>query len=224
MDDKVNSAVKLMDKARTEGTPGMLFTGGKDSMIMLHIWRNNVESSQPPLLVVDTYNQFEEIYDFRKEIADEWGLELDVRANKEFLEDVIWNDEDERGFAWDGPKTEGCCGALKIEVMGYFIEDGYDPLIVGRRSADVNGNLPERERKNDPLPHHRIHPLHDWSDAHIEAYIKKHRVPLPELYYDGYEHTDCVDCCGKGEEGDDWSGMTDEQRQQLNNLRDMGYM
>jgi 3'-phosphoadenosine 5'-phosphosulfate sulfotransferase (PAPS reductase)/FAD synthetase len=223
MHSLVNEAVDLLEKADDMGKCGMLFTGGKDSMIMLHLWREHI-GGQPPLLVVDTYNQFDEIYDFRKEIAEEWNLVLDVRSNEEFLEEVIWNDDDERGFAWDGPKTEECCGALKIDVMGDFISDGYDPLIVGRRGADVNGELSTTEEKREPVPHDRVHPLHNWSDTHVKAFIKKHNIPLPDLYDQGYEHTDCADCVAQGEEGDDWSGVSQEKKEQLNQLRDMGYM
>lgn len=220
----------LIDEAKSaileawDNQAGLMFTGGKDSMVILYMWREYMDGQTPPLLVVDTYNQFDEIYGFRDEIAEEWDLEYDIRSNEEFLENVIWNEDDERDFAWNGPKTEECCGALKIDVIADFISDGYGHLVVGRRAADVNGDLPLKEEKREPVPHTRYHPLANWSDAHIEAYIKRESIPLPDLYYEGYEHTDCVDCCKMGEEGDDWSGASQEKQQQLRELRDMGYM
>jgi len=222
MQAKVDEAVQALESGYDDNG-GILFTGGKDSMVLAHLWLEHI-NDDPPLLVIDTYNQFDEIYDFRQEIADEWGVELDVRANEEFLDEVIRNEDDDRGFAWNGPKTDACCGALKIDVMSDFISDGYSPLIVGRREADVNGSLPVFEAKREPVPHDRVHPLANWSDSHIGAYISKNQIPLPSLYEQGYEHTDCVDCTTVGEEGDDWSGVSQEKREQLNNLRDMGYM
>lgn len=219
----ITDAINALETAHVQDA-GMLFTGGKDSMIMLHLWREHI-GGQPPLLVIDTDNQFESIYDFREEIADEWGLTYDVRRNDEFLEEVIYNDDDGRGFAWDGPKTDACCGALKIDMIAELIRDGYDTLVVGRRSADVGHDLPVYDEDyREPVPHDRIHPLADWSDAHVRAYITKYQVPLPDVYDEGYEHTDCVDCVAEGEEGDDWSGVSQEKQQQLENLRDMGYM
>jgi len=224
MHPRVQEAIQLLETANEEGEEfGLMFTGGKDSMVILNLWRDHI-GGQPPLLVVDTYNQFDEVYDFRSEIAERWGLELDVRANEAFLEEVIWSEDDDRGFAWDGPKTDGCCGALKIDVISDFISDGYETLIVGRRAADVDGDLEPTETKREPLPHERIHPLCNWSDNLVEAYITREGVPLPELYSEGYEHTDCVDCTVQGEEGDDWSGVSQEKKEQLKQLRDMGYM
>lgn len=223
METMVSKAVEALGEARDEGY-GMLFTGGKDSMVMLHLARDRLDWT-PDLFVIDTGNQFDALYDFREELAEDWGLAYDVRRNDEFIVKVIENDEDDRGYAWDGPKTEGCCGALKIDVIGDIIADGNDKLLVGRRSADVGHDLPVHDPDyREPVPHDRIHPLANWTDAHISAYITKHRVPLPPMYERGYDHTDCVDCCQAGEDGDDWSGASAEKRQQLNDLRDMGYM
>jgi len=222
MQQKIDKAVSILREAN-KNDAGILFTGGKDSMVILDLWLCHLET-EPELLVIDTYNQFDEIYDFRKRIAEEWGLDLVVRSNQEFLENVIWNENDERDFAWNGPKTEGCCGALKIDVIAKFVSEGYSPFVVGRREADVNGSLSHFESKREPVPHDRYHPLAKWSDSHIRAYLTVNDVPLPSLYEQGYEHTDCVDCTVAGEEGDDWSGVSEDKREQLNNLRDMGYM
>lgn len=232
MHPDVQEAVEVLERAANNEKYGMLFTGGKDSMVMLYLWRefcdfsDNVyaRQSQPPLLVVDTYNQYDEVYDFREQLSEDKDLTLDVRANEEFLEEVIWNEEDERGFAWDGFKTEGCCGALKIDVIADFIRDGYEKLIVGRREADVNGELGTTEEKREPLPHDRYYPLANWSDELVDSFIKRESVELPELYYNGFNHTDCVDCTKQGEDDDEWSGMSQEKKQQLADLRDMGYM
>ena len=236
MHPKVQEAVEVLEQAAEQDDMGMLFTAGKDSMIMMYLWREYCDTpdvsthdgeplyNQPPLLIVDTYNQFDEIYDFRDEIAEEWGLKYDVRANEEFLEEVIWNDDDERGFAWDGFKTDECCGALKIDVIADFIQSGYESLIVGRREADVNGELDTTEDKREPLPHERYYPLANWSDSLVQMFIDREGIDLPDVYAQGYEHTDCVDCTNMGEDGDEWSGMSAEKKEQLANLRDMGYM
>jgi 3'-phosphoadenosine 5'-phosphosulfate sulfotransferase (PAPS reductase)/FAD synthetase len=273
MQERVQTAVDALETGHDEDA-AMLFTGGKDSMVMLHLWREHLDHEHPPLLAIDTGNQFESIYDFREDIQDDWGVDITTYRNDHFLGTVINNPADPRGFAgqrdtaacpdcgaellatdtaedytcpdcdfghvvnqdrdtlseWgeDGgvvQKYDACCGRLKIDVIGDIIRDGNDTLLVGRRSADVGHDLPMYDEDyREPAPHDRIHPLADWSDAHIKAYIKKHQVPLPDVYDEGYEHTDCVSCVGTGEEGDDWSGVSQEKKEQLNQLRDMGYM
>lgn len=226
MQQLVDEAVEIMEEAFGEDKKtGMMFTGGKDSMVMLHILRENTDVDVD-LLVIDTHNQYDEVYDFRERIAEEWDLEFDTRANEEFLEEVIYNEDDERDFAFDGFKGDKCCGALKIDVISDFISSGYEHLIIGRRDADVGRELFAQEEARNPIPHSRYHPLVNWSDTHIEAYISKWGVPLPSLYREGYSHTDCVTCVEQmmEEDGDEWSGVSQEKKQQLNNLRDMGYM
>jgi 3'-phosphoadenosine 5'-phosphosulfate sulfotransferase (PAPS reductase)/FAD synthetase len=279
MHSKERAAVEALERTITEppeGDPGILFTGGKDSMLLAHLVRERCDVEEmPPLLVVDTGDQYDEIYEFRERMADEWGLDYEVKRNGGFIDGVLNDGMDPRGYAgqtscpdcgaagsmsaagdhgdmtceacgydyyipteyddtpesWgsdaDGviPKYESCCGRLKIEPMGEFIAEGYRTLIVGRRTADVPGSLPVvDENYREPVPHTRVHPLADWSDAHVKAYTRKHAVPLPSLYEAGYEHTDCVTCTEAGEEGDDWSGVSPDERQQLAQLRDMGYM
>lgn len=224
MQNKIDEAVESLRHAFDMGTPAVMFTGGKDSMIIADLFRRH-ELPEPHYGVIDTGNQLDSIYRFRDRIENEWGLSLDVRRNEEFIQNVIENEGDDRGYAWDGPKTDGCCGALKIDVMGDFIVDGFDPLIVGRRSEDVGHELPiVDEGMREPVPHSRVHPLASWSSSHVRAYISKFDVPLPEAYENGYTHTDCSDCVFKGEDGDDWSDVSAEKRDQLNALRDMGYM
>jgi 3'-phosphoadenosine 5'-phosphosulfate sulfotransferase (PAPS reductase)/FAD synthetase len=223
MQAKVDEAVAALESAK-EQDASMLFTGGKDSMVMLHLARERLDWT-PDLLVIDTGVQFDAIYEFRDDLADDWNLEYDVKRNDQFIEEVLENPEDDRDYAWDGPKTEGCCGALKIDMIGAFIAEGHDLLLVGRRSDDVGHDLPVYDEDyREPVPHDRIHPLADWSDAHVRAYLTKHGVPLPSLYDEGYEHTDCEPCVKQGEDGDDWSGASQEAKQQLDDLRDMGYV
>jgi len=279
MQDKERDAVDALEMAVTdtpEGDVGVLFTGGKDSMVIAHLLKEHADvSAMPPLLVVDTGDQYEAIYDFRERMADEWGLNYEVKRNDRFIDGVLNDEGDPRDYAgqmqcpncdatdsmvavtteadmackacayrydvptdlhdtvsnWGGesagviPKYDSCCGRLKIQPMGEFIAEGYQTLVVGRRSADVPGDLPVvDENYREPVPHTRVHPLADWSDAQITAYTRKHGVPLPSLYADGFEHTDCMTCTKVGAEGDDWSGVSPEEKQQLQQLRDMGYM
>lgn len=218
----INNTESILRRAQRHDRYGLLFTGGKDSMIILHLWRELV-GEDLPLLVVDTHNHFDSIYEFRDELASKWGLDYNVKSNENFLQNVIYNDDDPRDFAWDGFKTRGCCQALKVDMIEDFVEDGFDVLISGRREEDIEGKLPPSTDRAQPAPHRRYHPLANWTQQHIELYLKQYDIPLPDLYERGYVHTDCIDCTIVGEEGDDWSDAPASKKESLDQLRSLGY-
>ena len=63
----------------------MLFSGGKDSCVMLHLARKAFFPAPPPfpLLHVDTGWKFAELYALRDALAAEAGMELIVHRNPE---------------------------------------------------------------------------------------------------------------------------------------------
>ena len=63
--------------------PVMLYSGGKDSAVMLHLARKAFHPSKPPfpLLHVHTTWKFREMYDFRDKRVAEYGLDLLVHTN-----------------------------------------------------------------------------------------------------------------------------------------------
>lgn len=171
------------------------------------------------------------------------------------LEGVILNDDDPRDYhgRWDGtvdlpesapvdglprsPEAWGVpesCGALKTVPLRRFVEDhGFDVLITGRRAADpiVAGadgedGLSVREERRRPVPHTRVNPLADWSEANVYAYLKAESVSLPSLYTEeGYRHTDSRCCTGDDATGEYGEGGRDPRKVQARDrLNDMGYI
>src|SRR5436190_12991979 len=65
--------------------PVMLFSGGKDSCVMLHLARKAFHPARPPfpLLHVDTGWKFAELYQLRDQLAAEAGMKLIVHRNPE---------------------------------------------------------------------------------------------------------------------------------------------
>lgn len=71
--------------------PVMLFSIGKDSMVMLHLARKAFYPSPPPfpILHVDTTWKFREMIEFRDRIAKEWNLNLIVHINEDGVKQGI---------------------------------------------------------------------------------------------------------------------------------------
>ena len=77
-------AIHIIREAVAEAErPVMLFSGGKDSVAMLHLGRKAFFPARPPfpLLHVDTGWKFAELYDLRDRLATEAGMELIVHRN-----------------------------------------------------------------------------------------------------------------------------------------------
>ncbi|MFB6209186.1 MAG: phosphoadenosine phosphosulfate reductase family protein [Candidatus Nanohaloarchaea archaeon] len=127
------------------------------------------------------------------------------------------------------------CGALKVEPLKKFVEDhNYDTLITGIRGSDMiaqeNGETEIEliEQKKEPAKYTRVNPLKNWDEANVWAYLKAETVSYPELYDQGYRHTDSKCCTSKedreGAQEYGEGGIDAEKQAAKEDLQDMGYV
>ncbi len=97
--------------------PGMLYSVGKDSSVMLHLLQKAFYPAPPPLplMHVDTTWKFKEMIEFRDRRAKEVGMELIVYSNPKGLEMDISPFEHGSALHTDIMKTEGLKNALNIQ-------------------------------------------------------------------------------------------------------------
>jgi sulfate adenylyltransferase subunit 2 len=169
-----------------------LWSMGKDSTAMLAIARKAFFGKVPfPVIHIDNGIDFPETYEFRKRLADEWGLDLIV------VKSVI--KDDISGIR--------CCGANKTDALKKLLDErGFDGLIVSIRRDEHGIRAKERyfsprdkefkwNYKEQPpevweyasrfedTSHVRIHPLLQWNEIDIWRYLKQEEVPINPLYY-----------------------------------------
>jgi len=184
-----------------------LWSMGKDSTAMLAIARKAFFGRVPfPVIHIDNGIDFPQTYDFRKRLADEWGLDLIV-ARSEIKDDI------------SGIR---CCGANKTDALKELLEErGFDGLIVSIRRDEHGIRAKERQfsprdsefrwnYKEQPpevwgqsgtfegSSHVRIHPLLQWNELDIWRYVKEEGIPVNPLYFskDGrrYRSLGCTSC------------------------------
>ena len=193
-----------------------LWSVGKDSTILLHLCRKAFLGRIPfPVIHIDTTFKFPEMYAFRDECADRWGLDLIVARNDEAL------------AAGVGPHSGNkldCCTALKTDALKKCIaEHKFEALLLGIRRDEHGIRAKERhfsprdqqfrwDYENQPpelwdqytsqaddVTHLRIHPLLDWREVDVWRYVKKENLPVNSLYFarDGkrYRSLGCRTCC-----------------------------
>ncbi|HYH81586.1 MAG TPA: sulfate adenylyltransferase subunit CysD [Longimicrobium sp.] len=181
--------------------PVLLFSGGKDSIVMVHLARKAFWPGKFPfpLLHIDTGHNFQEALDFRDWLAAEVGCELLVRR----VQDAI---DSGRVVEETGPRASR--NALQtVTLLDAVAELKVDAAFGGGRRDEEKARAKERffshrdafgqwDPKNQrpelwnlyngrkhPGEHFRVFPLSNWTEMDVWQYIARERIAVPSLYF-----------------------------------------
>jgi sulfate adenylyltransferase subunit 2 len=194
-------ALHIMREVSAEfDRPALLFSGGKDSICLLHLAEKAFRPSDipMPLLNVDTGHHFPELNEFRDRRSKELGVKLIVRK----VEDAIT-----QGIAVPRP-GEISRNQLQIPTLLAAVEEfQFDCLIGGARRDEEKARAKERffsfrdnfgqwDPKNqrpeiwnlynarvNPGEHMRVFPLSNWTEMDVWEYIKREKLAVPTIYF-----------------------------------------
>lgn len=178
--------------------PAMLWSAGKDSTTLAHLARKAFLGKVPmPAIYIDTGYHFQEMYDFRDKLADEWGLNLVIAKNEKADEENITPDDKLK-----------CCGMRKTQALkNKMAEEGFDALLLGIRRDEHGIRAKERvfsprdqdfqwnykdqppelwdqyKSEKEAGQHLRVHPLLSWTELDVWKYIKRENLPVNPLYF-----------------------------------------
>ena len=178
--------------------PVLLFSGGKDSIVMLHL---AIKAFAPgrlpfPVMHVDTGHNFEEVIATRDALVERYGLRLVVASVEDDIEAgrVVDNGpsrnplqtvtllrgirENKFDAAFGGARRDEEKARAKERVFSFRDEFGqWDPKAQRPELWNLyNG----RHRKGE---HIRVFPLSNWTEYDIWAYIGAEEITLPAIYY-----------------------------------------
>ena len=178
---------------------GLLFSGGKDSCVVLELARRAFHPAAMPieLLHVDTGHNFPEVIDFRDAIVDKHGLRLRVAKVQDWID---------RGDLQERP--DGTRNPLQtVPLVETIAEVGYNAVLGGARRDEERARAKERvfsvrdsfggwdPRRQRPelwdlyngatLPGEnvRVFPISNWTEADVWEYIGARGIELPPIYF-----------------------------------------
>jgi sulfate adenylyltransferase subunit 2 len=181
--------------------PVLLFSGGKDSIVMLRLAEKAFWPARIPFPVmhVDTGHNFDEVYDFRDRRVAELGVKLVVasvqasidagrvvedtgpRASRNQLQTVTLLDAiEEHGFdaAFGGARRDEERARAKERVYSFRDEFGqWDPK---SQRPELWSLYNGRHKRGE---HIRVFPLSNWTELDIWQYIAAEDIEVPSIYF-----------------------------------------
>lgn len=181
--------------------PVILFSGGKDSITMVHLARKAFWPAKVPfpLLHIDTGHNFPEAIKFRDDLAEQYNVTLDVGL----VQDSI-----NRGTAREEKGLNPSRNSLQSITLLEKLEEGqYDAAFGGGRRDEEKARAKERFFSHrddfgqwDPKNQRpelwnlyngkkavgesfRIFPISNWTEMDVWQYIKKEKIELPSIYF-----------------------------------------
>jgi len=184
--------------------PAMLFSGGKDSIVMFHLARKAFRFGGRdihlpfPLLHIDTGHNYSEVIEFRDQIVQQTGAELIV----EYVEDSIT-----RGSVKLRKSTDSRNAAQATTLLEAIEKHQFDALMGGARRDEEKARAKERIfsfrdefGQWDPKAQRpelwslynariskgenmRVFPISNWTELDVWQYIARENLALPSIYY-----------------------------------------
>ena len=179
--------------------PVLLFSGGKDSIVMLHLARKAFWPAPVPfaLMHVDTGHNFPEVIEYRDRVVAEHGLRLVIASVQDAIDDgrVVERADGSRNPLQTVPLLDGITAHRFDAVFGGGRRDEEKARAKERVFSlrDEFGQWdPRRQRpelwdlyngRHKPGEHVRVFPLSNWTELDVWRYIEREQIELPSIYY-----------------------------------------
>jgi sulfate adenylyltransferase subunit 2 len=190
----------IREVAAELGRGVLLFSGGKDSAVLLHLARKAFwPAALPfPVMHVDTGHNFPEVIEYRDRLVEQFGAQLIVasvqesidrgrvveetgpRASRNRLQSVTLLDAiEEHGFkaAFGGARRDEERARAKERILSFRDDFGqWDP----KSQRPELWNLYNGFVK--PGEHVRVFPLSNWTELDVWQYVREEGIALPSIY------------------------------------------
>lgn len=187
--------------AATAQRPVLLFSGGKDSVVMFHVARKAFWPAPVPfpLMHVDTGHNFDEVIDYRDRVVERTGVRLLISSVQDDIDAGRVVEQTGPGASRNRLQTTSLLRGIR--------ENGFDAVFGGARRDEEKARAKERvfsfrdefgawdpraqrpelwnlyNGRHNKGEHIRVFPLSNWTELDIWQYIASEEIELPEIYY-----------------------------------------
>lgn len=181
--------------------PGLLFSGGKDSILLTHLAEKAFYPSKIPfpLVHIDTGHNFPETISFRDSLVSKLGVQLIIGSVQSAID---------RGLVKEEEGSNASRNFLQIETLLECLEENkIDFAIGGARRDEEKSRAKERffshrdsfgqwdpknqrpelwnlfNTKKHLGEHFRVFPISNWTEMDVWEYIARENIELPSLYF-----------------------------------------
>lgn len=202
VEDLQDEAIEIIREVAAETrSPVLLFSGGKDSAVLLHLASLAFDPGRIPFPVmhVDTGHNFPEVIAYRDEMVRRYGVDLVVASVQASID---------AGRVVEDPSPRASRNRLQsVTLLDAIAEHGFTAAFGGGRRDEDKARAKERilsfrdrfgqwePRSQRPEPwnllnpqirpgeHLRAFPLSNWTELDVWRFIEQHDVPLPDIYF-----------------------------------------
>ena len=191
----------MLEVAAQFEDPVLMFSGGKDSILMVYLaYKAFFPAKIPfPLLHVDTGHNFPETIEYRDALVEKFGAKLIVGSVQEAID---------KGMVTEEVGFNASRNGLQTTTLLEALENGkYDAALGGARRDEEKARAKERffshrdefgqwdpknqrpelwnlfNGKKNMGEHFRVFPISNWTELDVWQYLAKEEVPLPSLYF-----------------------------------------
>lgn len=181
--------------------PAMLFSGGKDSVVMLHLAARAFSPARVPFPVmhIDTGHNFAEVIEFRDRAVRDLDVQLIVGSVQASID---------AGRVQDATGPRASRNPLQtVTLLDSIKEHKFDAVFGGARRDEERARAKERvyshrdafgqwdpkiqrpelwsiyNGRHKPGEHFRIFPISNWTELDIWRFIAEYEIDLPSIYY-----------------------------------------
>jgi sulfate adenylyltransferase subunit 2 len=181
--------------------PALLFSGGKDSITLVHL---ALKAFRPgklpfPLVHVDTGHNFQEVLDYRDKLAAQIGEKLIVRQVEDTIKRQGLKEPTGRNATRNGLQTftlletieewefDACIGGARrdeekarAKERVFSVRDEFGSWDPKRQRPELWNLYNGRIHKGENV---RVFPISNWTELDVWNYIRREKIELPSIYF-----------------------------------------